>query len=158
MFKPLIAGLTALSLTFAFATPTYANGLDREEVGKILIGLAAIVALNAAIKNNNRRDEMTAPAVTPVQRGIHRDNDWAALSRQHGSNDRRTVPSACLQTVDTRFATQRLYGQHCLERNYRHVNSLPERCAVRFYTSAGPVRGFDPLCLQEHGYRSDRRN
>lgn len=158
MFKSLIAGVAALTLTFASVTPSYANGLDREEVGKLLIGLAAIAALNAAIENNNRRDDMTAPVVTPVQRGTNRDNDWSELNRQHSNNSRRTVPYQCLQTVQTRFGTQRLFGQHCLQRSYRHVNSLPERCVVQLYTFDGPVRGYDPLCLQDQGYRSDRRH
>ena len=158
MLKPLIAGITALSLSLA--TPVQAGGLDREEVGKLLIGLAAIAALNAALENrrDNRRNDqaapvhdrdMRAPRVTPNH------NDWAGLSRQ---TSRRVLPSACLQNIETRFGTQRMFGRRCLERNYDHASSLPERCAVQVYTNDGPRRGFDPFCLRDQGYRSDRRH
>lgn len=153
MFKIMIAGIAALSLTLASATPSYA--LDREEVGKLLIGLAAIAALNAAIENNNRRDEQKD---TPVQRGIDRSNDWAGLGRGNSSHSQSVVPYVCLQTIETRFGAYRLFGERCLERNYRYVNSLPERCAVRLYTANGPARGYDPLCLRDEGYVSDRRD
>lgn len=159
MFKSLIAGITALSLTFASATPTYADGMDREDIGKLLIGLAAIAALNAALENNNRREERNAPTPQPAHRGINRNNDWSGLNRQHqNSNARWVIPHQCLQTVDTRFGAQRLFGQRCLERNYRQVDRLPDRCVVRLYTTNGPVSGYDPQCLRDQGYRSDRRH
>ncbi len=161
MFKPIIAGLTALSLTLATATPASAQGMDREDVCKLLIGLAAVAVIGAAIEEN--RDRRAADAATPAhdnrqRNGINRDNNWSDLNHQTQSrNAQRTVPYACLRTVETRFGAQRLFAQRCLERNYRHVNRLPERCAVRLYTANGPVRGYDPLCLREQGYQSDRR-
>ena len=162
MFKPLIAGITALSLTIASTTPLQAQGLDREDVGKLLIGLAAVAVIGAAIEESrdNDRDRSTQANDTRQWSGINRNNDWSGLNRQHQSNtnSRRVLPHACLQTVETRFGNQRLFGQRCLERNYRHVSRLPDRCAVQLYTSNGPRRGYDPLCLREQGYRSDRRN
>lgn len=166
MFKPIIAGLTALSLTLATATPISAQGLDREDVGKLLIGLAAVAVIGAAIEGNRDRRSGNEAADTGIQahdnvhrNGINRSNNWADLNRQSQSNNaRRTVPFECLQTVETRFGAQRLFGRRCLERNYRHVNQLPDRCAVRLYTTNGPVRGYDPLCLREQGFQSDRRH
>ncbi len=164
MFKPLIAGITALSLTLASTTPLQAQGLDREDVGKLLIGLAAVAVIGAAIEENRDRNKdrnrSTQVHDTPQWNGINRNNNWSDLNRQHQSNSnaRRVLPHACLRTVETRFGHQRIFGQRCLERNYRHVNRLPDRCAVRLYTNDGPRRGYDPLCLREQGYRSDRRN
>lgn len=149
MLKHLIAGIAAASMTFA--TPTYAGGLDRDDVGKLVIGLAAIAALSAATNNrSDNNDRRSAPAVT-----ARNSNNWSNLNRQA---TRRAIPSACLHRVQTRLGTQRLFGQRCLERNYNFVNSLPNRCAVRVFTSNGPRRGFDPVCLREQGFRSDRRN
>lgn len=160
MLKSLIAGITALSMTLASTMPAQANGLDREDVGKLLIGLAAVAVIGAAIENNNDRDDdrstrvhdrtYRAPQVTPP-----RHNDWTSLNRH---NSRWTLPYDCIRRVETRFGDIRMFGQRCLERNYRHVNSLPGRCAVRVYSNDGPRRGFDPLCLREEGYRSDRRH
>lgn len=161
MFKPLLAGITAISLTLSSTTPLQAQGLDRDDMGKLLIGLAAVAVIGAAIEENRDRDRSNSTPVheTPQWGGINRNNSWSDLNRQHQSsqNSRRVLPHACLRTVETRFGSQRLFGKRCLERNYRHVNRLPDRCAVRLYTTDGPRSGYDPLCLREQGYRSDRR-
>ncbi|WP_341368029.1 hypothetical protein [Yoonia sp. BS5-3] len=154
MLKSVITAVTALSL--ATATPAAANGLDREDVGKLLIGLAAVAVIGSALENSDDS------AATPVQHGnswngINRDNDWSRLN-SNTQRSRRVLPADCLRRVETRFGVQRMYGQRCLERNYRHVNSLPERCEVRVYSSNGPRTGFDPVCLRERGFVSDRRN
>ena len=158
MYKPLIAGITALSLTLVSAAPVQAQGMNRDDVGKLIFGIAAIAAIGAVIDNNKRSDRRSQQTETVHDRS-NRNNSWADLNRprqrDHGRN--RDLPRECLRTVETRFGTQRMFVQRCLERNYARVNRLPERCAVRLYTSNGPRSGFDPLCLQEQGYRSTRR-
>lgn len=158
MLKPLIAGITALSLTLATTTPARANGFDREDVGKLLIGIAAIAALNAAVESNRREDRAAEPAA-PAQHRTHRDNSWSDLSRDRQRDHARNgnLPRECLRSVETRFGTQRLFARRCLERNYARVNRLPERCAVRIYTTNGPRSGFDPHCLREQGFRATWR-
>jgi hypothetical protein len=162
MLKSLIAGVTALSLTMAGALPAAANGLDRETAAKLIIGLAAAAVIGSAIENNrddNRstqaRDNHNNGGNNRNNGGINRNNNWSDLNR---NSNRRVLPSDCLTRVETRFGTQRMFGQRCLERNYRHVNSLPARCAVRVYSDNGPRRGYDPLCLRDQGYRTNRRN
>jgi hypothetical protein len=155
MLKPMIAGVTALSLTLATASPLQAQGLDREDAGKLLFGLAAIAILGAALDSRDRR----GPEVETVSRGIDPNRSWSDLNREtRYDNARYTLPGRCLRNVDTRFGSQRMFAQRCLERNYHDTNSLPARCAVRIYTDNGPRRGFDPHCLHEQGYRSDRRH
>jgi len=165
MFKSFIAGITAISLTFASTTPLQAQNMNRDDVGKLIFGLAAIAVIGAAIDQNNDRDRRAAQS-TPVRDegrwgDMNRANRWSNLNRgqqQRGRNSRRALPRSCLQTVETRFGNQRFFGKRCLERNYQYVRTLPERCAVRLYTTNGPRRGFDPFCLREQGYRSDRRH
>lgn len=159
MFKHMIAGITALSLTFGTAGPVQANGFDREDVGKLLVGIAAIAALNAAVENNKRSERADDRTQTVDHRSNRHTNSWADLnrSRQRAHARNRDLPRECLRSLETRFGTQRMFGQRCLERNYARVNRLPDRCAVRVYTSNGPRRGFDPLCLREQGFRSTRR-
>ena len=158
MLKSLIAGATALSLTFATVTPAQANSVDREDVGKLLIGLAAVAVIGAAIENNNRSDNRITPVHDWPHRAPHvnphRPHDWSGIGNR---NNRRVLPRDCMRRVETRFGDIRMFGHRCLERNYRHIDSLPRRCAVRVYSNNGPRRGFDPLCLREQGYRSDRR-
>lgn len=155
MFKPIIAGITALSLTIA--SPAQAQNFDRDDAGKLVVGLLAIAALNAAIENRNDDDSDARPVHhnRNHQAQSQRSNRWSNLNQQ--TNRPRAVPHSCLQSIETRFGSQNLFGQRCLERNYNQVDNLPSRCAVRVYTSNGPRRGYDPLCLREQGYRSDRR-
>ena len=159
MFKTLTAGIAAISLMFV--APAHAQGLDREDVGKLLIGLAAIAVIGAAIEENRDDD---SDRFTPVHdshswSGINAGS-WSDLNRQHQQSvsQRRALPRSCLRSVETRFGTQRLFGQRCLERNYAFVSRLPDRCAVRLYTNDGPSSGYDPLCLREQGFRSDRHH
>ncbi|MEL6840058.1 MAG: hypothetical protein AAFP85_12255 [Pseudomonadota bacterium] len=149
MMKSLITATVALSL--AVATPASAQGIDREDLGKLIIGLAAVAVIGAAIEENRDRDSSTKAHDSHDWSGINRNNDWSSLNR----SNRRVLPRECFRRVETRFGTQRMFGQRCLQRNYRHYHSLPGRCAVRVYTDNGPRRGFDPLCLREQGYRAD---
>lgn len=154
MLKSLIAGVTALSL--ATATPATAQGLDRQDVGKLLIGLAAVAVIGAAIEENRDTPESTPAQHSNGWGGIDRGNSWSGLN-SNNNNNRRVLPHDCIRQVETRFGTQRMFGRRCLERNYRHANGLPDRCAVRVFGANGPRNGYDPRCLRQQGYTTDRR-
>lgn len=153
MFKFLITGVTALSLTLATAQPVRANGLNEDTFGKILFGLVAAATLNAAIDNrNDRRNDRQ------VQTQTHQPNYVApAPQRQNTRIPRRNIlPRECLRHVDTRFGEHRMFTRRCLRNTYAFTPTLPRRCAVRVFTNRGPVRGFDPQCLRQEGYRARR--
>ncbi len=147
MYKTMIAGVTALSLTFASAQPAQANGFSDEDVGKLLFGLIATYAIGSAIKNHNDRSRSEPQQVeraAPVHQGwVHRPN-------------RNVLPRQCLQRVGTNFGEHRIFNRRCLRQEYAFVSDLPRRCAVRLFTNRGPVRGYDPRCLRESGYRARR--
>ena len=104
MYKPLIAGITALSLTLVSAAPVQAQGMNRDDVGKLIFGIAAIAAIGAVIDNNKRSDRRSQQAETVHDRS-NRNNSWADLNRprqrDHARN--RDLPRECLRTVETRF-------------------------------------------------------
>lgn len=157
MKKHLIAAAASLSLVMA--SPASAQNFDREDLGKLLIGLAAVAVIGAAIEENRERSNGTR-IHDNHSGGINRNSGWSNLGNQNdwsniNRRNRQVLPRECFRRVETRFGTQRMFGQRCLERNYRYVNSLPGRCAVRVYTENGPRRGFDPVCLRERGYRAD---
>ena len=145
MFKSVIAGVTALSLTFATAVPAQANGIDRDDAGKVIFGLVALAVLGAAIENNNRRDSQ--PEVT-------RDP-----TPQHPINlgNQQRLPQSCVRRIETRYGEHRMLLRRCLQRSDIRVRDLPNRCEVRLFTDDGPRNGFDPACLRQAGYRIDRR-
>lgn len=68
------------------------------------------------------------------------------------------LPRQCLRNIETRFGNTRMFTQRCLNRNYRHVDTLPNRCAVRVYGTQGVRQGYDPLCLRQQGFRAARRH
>lgn len=141
MFRPLIAGVTALSLTFATAMPAQANGIDRDDAGKIIFGIVALAALGAAIENRNDNDERVTQTRSP--------------QRQPTQTHQTRLPSECLREVGR---NDRIFTRNCLQRNDVRVNRLPNRCEVRVFTGNRSRNGFDPSCLRQEGYRIDRRH
>lgn len=167
MFKTFTAGLMALTLTFTSATPTQANGLSEDDVGKLLFGLVATAVIANAIKNNRDNDRGRA---TVQQKPRHepradtRRHEPRADTRRHqprGHGLRRNthrssvpapLPRSCMRIIENRHGTQRIFGKRCLERNYAQADYLPRNCAVRFNTHRGQRRGFDARCLRNNGY------
>ncbi|WP_052700963.1 hypothetical protein [Loktanella sp. S4079] len=148
MYKTFIAGLTAISMSLVSATPAHANGFDREDAGKLIIGLAAIAALNAALENRNRRSSEQAS-----DRAARHPQGWT------GHRDRRNaLPSQCLREIETRYGQHRMLMRRCLERNNVQLSRLPNRCEVRLFTIDGPRNGYDPACMRQEGFRIDRRH
>lgn len=151
MFKPLIAGITALSLTLSTATPAQAKGLSEDDIGKILFGLAAIATIGALVENNDNRREVQVTRT-------HRPDPTPRTQQPHRQRyvDRSILPRDCLRGYETRFGTHRMFGAQCLRNTYAYSQNLPRSCAVRIFTTDGPRRGFDPACLRGQGYSARR--
>ena len=146
MYKTLVAGVTALSLTLASAQPAQANGFSEEDFGKLLFGLIATYAVGSAIKNHNDRSRPEPQ----VQRSEPQRHGWVERP------NRNILPRQCLQRVGTQFGEHRIFNRRCLRQEYAFVSDLPRRCSVRLFTNQGPVRGYDPRCLRDNGYRARR--
>lgn len=147
MFKFVTAGVTAIALTLT-SVPAQARGLSEDDIGKILFGLVAAGILTTTINNNNQRRTVTVtPQVTEQSRP----------RRDHGRSRASILPRACLTRVETRFGTHRILGRNCLRRNDVNVRNLPRNCAVRLHSNGNVRRGFDPQCLRDAGFRTQRR-
>ena len=148
MFKFVTAGVTAIALTLS-SVPAQARGLSEDDIGKILFGLVAAGVLSTAINNNNnRRTVQVAPQVT----------EQARPRRAQTQGRANILPRNCLTRVETRFGTHRMFGRRCLQRNDINLRSLPRDCAVRVRSTNGNTRrGFEPQCLREAGFRTQRR-
>ena len=68
----------------------------------------------------------------------------------------KLLPKQCFQSFDTRRGTIRMFGERCLQRNFRHVKSLPQNCHYKFGTPNGLRSGFEARCLRDAGYRLAR--
>lgn len=163
MYKTIIAGLAALSLTF---TPVQgaAEGLSDRQVGQLIFGLVAAGIIAKALSDSNRRGTAATVPDRHVTPNPLPRNHVAPLRQQQPTgrnpeNGRRAaLPAACLSRHDTQRGVQRIFGAHCLERNYRNARSLPQQCAIRLRTYEGPREGYAPACLRDYGYQIDRRN
>jgi hypothetical protein len=65
---------------------------------------------------------------------------------------RKVLPGHCLNDYNTRRGPVRLLGEHCLRKNYRHVNRLPNECYSEVRSRGGVRRGYGPQCLRTYGY------
>lgn len=171
MYKTVIAGITAASMTLAAAQPVQAQSLSEDQIGKILFGLVATAVVASIIDNNN--DDKSADVVT------ERRNAWQQPDRsprvtqprhdQPRVNQPRheqprieqprnslVIPSQCLASYKTRYGTVRMFVRSCMRENYRRTGSLPTECNVRALTTEGPRNGWDPTCLRDKGYRISR--
>jgi len=142
LFKTFTAGLLATTLSFTSIAPTTASAeLSREDA---VVGVATLLLLGAAIHNS-------------------RDDDDDHSSRRSGGNGHRgdgwrVLPSECLTRVTRRNGDRvRIFGQRCLNNNYRAVHRLPQECHVSLRTRDGHRRqGFGARCLQNQGFRTTR--
>lgn len=146
MMKQLGTLLLAASLTLTHATPVRAGSLSENDVGKLLFGLVAAATLHAAI--NNRRDDRQPQ----IQIQTHQPRETVNVRTPR--SETRRLPRNCLRQIETRYGTQRMFTRNCLNRNFAAASALPRQCAVRVFSNRGPVRGFDPACLREAGYRA----
>ncbi len=148
MYKSLIAGITAISLTITAANPAQAQGLNEEQIGKIIFGLFATAAVASIINNQQEKSERVEE---PAR------NTWQPRPRGERPRDQFAVPRRCLATFQTRTGSVRMFERGCMRENYRRVAQLPRSCAVRSVTRVGARGGWDPQCLRDEGYYISRR-
>ena len=166
MFKIVIAGLMAASLTLTSANPVQAQGLDEDQIGKLLFGLAATAAIVSIINSQKSEPDPVPeaetrqtwthprqPQTSPRQQQSH-TSPWQHQPRELAQ--RLVVPAQCFASYQTRYGTVRMFARSCMRNNYRHVTSLPRSCAVRALTADGPRDGWDPKCRRDNGYRISR--
>lgn len=134
--KSLTAGVLAVTLSFTSVAPTPVQADDRSDA---IVGIISLLLLGAAIHNSRDGDVSVQTNPQPNQR-------W------------RVLPANCLREFTRRNGnTIRMFPQRCLNRNYAHLNRLPEACHVRIRTDTGQQRqGFRAGCLRNQGFRTNR--
>jgi hypothetical protein len=70
---------------------------------------------------------------------------------------RKVLPGNCLRRIDTRHGQKRIFGNRCLNNNFRHVNKLPDVCYTEFRAEGRRHRGFSARCLRNKGYSVARK-
>ncbi len=155
MYKTFIAGITALSLTFA-PVQVSAEGMTDRQIGQLILGLVAAGIIGKAISDNNRDDDAAPTPIPLPPRNLAPLRQQQPTGRQNEAHSRNGLPSNCLNSYETQRGEQSIFGARCLDRNYAQARSLPDQCFIRLRTYDGPVQGYTPSCLREYGFRTDR--
>ena len=167
-----IAALTALSLTFGGA-PAIAE--DRapteEEIGKVVLGIAAAIAAGAIIKGINDRDsrddhrdaardtyddhhdDYTPPGYRGT-RDYERSHSYRADRHRTGIPAfRRYLPAACERVIEGRGYHRTLLGERCLAQHYSYTDLLPLHCRTYVFAGGRDRPAYAKSCLEDAGYR-----
>lgn len=155
MYRKFIATVSAaaIALTALGSTPAYADDRDAARALAAILGIAVVGAIiHDRNKDKKRKVHRQAPVYKEHAHKPHRIKPRPLPQRAN----RKLLPQRCFRSVDTRQGTYRMFGQRCLNKHYRHVNSLPERCHYTFRTYDGKRRGYEARCLRNAGYRLAR--
>ncbi len=156
-----IAGITAIAMTVSTATPSQAATLDEQQFGKFLFGLVAAATVAKMVDDNDRKRRAAAVVVQPTPEPARVDNrlNWRERGRKAEKAAARTIlPRECLTVADTRYGAQTLYERDCMKKKSEFVRALPRECGVQIIGRNGPIRGWDPQCLRDEGFRTNRRH
>ncbi len=167
-FKTLtVAAVTALGLTVT-PMPAAADGND---VAKVLGGLAALAIAAKVIDDRRDRKAAAREQQAKQQSVFHNRNrarsnvEFGSLSRFDRGNintrsakfKRRPLPDRCLRVASTRRGDRLVYGQRCLNNNFKFASRLPEHCETAIRTNRGIKAVFGARCLSRDGWRVAKR-
>ena len=133
---------TAVAITGFSAVPARAGDAE-----KILGGLAAIALFGAAVHHYDKRNK---------RERVARQNNYYQPAAPRPLPPRITrydLPSQCLTQMRGYPGNQPLLTPNCLQKNYRHANSLPQMCRISFWNGKRNKQAYEPRCLRQQGYR-----
>ncbi len=149
MHKKFIALIVATAVVITGVSASQARAADAKD---ILGGLAAIAIIGAAVNHYNkekRRDEVARQYnPVPIDRQVKKHKVRPLPNRVA----RYDLPQRCLRTYDG-YAQRPLLRPKCLNKHYRHANSLPQQCKVGFWDGNKVRQAYEPACLRQKGYR-----
>ncbi|WP_300056989.1 hypothetical protein [uncultured Roseobacter sp.] len=158
MHRKFIATVIAAALTVTAIGSAPARA-DNDAL-RALAAIAGIAIVGKVIHDRNKRkaEKQTVTRNSSTLYGHGGDRVIRVKPRPlpHRAN-RRLLPGDCLRSVDTWDGRVRYFSERCLERSYRHVNRLPQKCAVRFRGDDWNRRGYEARCLSRAGYKLARR-
>lgn len=151
MHRKFIGLVVATAVAITGFSASRARAADAHD---ILGGLAAIAIIGAAVNyyNKEQRQERVTRQYNyaPPPQQVRRPDHIRPLPRRVARYD---LPQRCLKTYKGYSKKRPLLGPRCLEKNYKHANSLPQKCKVGFWNGKKVKRAYEPACLRRKGYR-----
>ncbi len=156
MHRKFIALIVATAVAITGISASQARAADARD---ILGGLAAIAIIGAAVNHyqNEKREEEKARRHKHKQK--QKRKQPARKAKKHHVRPlpdrvaRYDLPYRCLRTYDGYSSDRQLLGPKCLQKHYKHANSLPNQCKVGFWNGNKVKRAYEPACLRQKGYR-----
>ncbi len=144
MTRTITASILALSIAFTSVSTVPVQAGNRDDLGRLFAGAAALFIFSKAIQNNNNASR---PVATVTQR---RHKHPPKRTRQFA----RFLPEQCFFRVRNRRDTRGVYGKICLREFMRRVDWLPQACQDTIRVRHGRrAQVYDAQCLRNRGYQ-----
>lgn len=153
-----IAAISIIITGFA-AAPARANDQNLNGALAALLGIAVVGAIIHEKKKDKKRSRAQVVHKEPQKKTYDartqtRHIKPRPLPRRLSA---RLLPGQCLRSYETTRGAMRIFGQRCLEQNYKFTHSLPQHCERRVRTDRGMRFGYAARCLNRQGYELARR-
>lgn len=144
---------TAIIVTGLSAVPARAG-----DNGKLLGGLAALAILGIAAsqyekRKERRRQQATRQTPAPVY-SVRPSPPVRPVHPVHPKKrSRYDLPGRCLERKPGYPGRRPVFGERCLQKNFRGVGRLPGECRIRYWNGRSQATAYRPRCLSRWGYR-----
>jgi len=158
MYRRIITTIVAASIAITAIGATPARADDRD-VARALAAILGIAVVGKIIhdKKKDKQRAVTRHQPAPVyQAPRHRTHKVQPRPLPRHVRNNKLLPKQCFRSFDTRRGTVQMFGNRCLQNNFRHANRLPQHCKVQARTHQGRRIGYDARCLRDAGYRLAR--
>lgn len=154
-----------IALTSLTAVPAYADNNRAARTVATILGIAVVGKIIHDQSKDKREVHKPRAVHKPKVKQHHTNHRRHYTHKNHQRkkhqqyqqrSNRKLLPQHCFRSFQTQRGNVNMFGRQCLERNFRHANSLPHNCAQRIHTYNGPRVGYEPRCLQRNGYRLAR--
>lgn len=152
-----LSAITALSLSL---TPIPAAAADREDIAKVIAGLALLGIVAHAANEREDRKQVTATRSAGPNGIVRGDGVIRGEIRRHGNRNnqyhgvrRAALPDRCVRILSTARGDRAVYGARCLRQDYIYANQLPSSCKLQVRTNNRIRHVYGARCLRRDGWR-----
>ena len=151
--------LSAAVAATLLATPVQAREESRgDDSAAIIAALLGLVTLGVLLSGNDDEPSQPSGHVTRPYKPAHPS---VYPHRPHRVSKYRALPASCLREYRTQTGRKIMFGDRCLDKNFRYASNLPRTCKRNLVVKNRKGiyvtrRVYQPECLSKRGYRAVR--
>ncbi|WP_298905290.1 hypothetical protein [uncultured Aliiroseovarius sp.] len=140
----------AVAATLAASPVQARDATDGDDSAAIVAALLGLVTLGVLLSENDDK---------PSYHGhVSRPYDPTPPRRDHRVSKRKALPERCLREFRTQTGRKVMFGNRCLERNFKYASDLPRSCKRNLVVKNRKGiyvnrKVYKPACLSKRGYR-----